>query len=65
MASGVQSLLDEGGVFMERQLIYLLAAADILLGFLILHRSSSRFGFDTYRSFLDREERMKKRMLRR
>ena len=50
---------------MERQLVYLLAAADIFLGFLILHRSSSRFGFDTYRSFLDREERIKKRMLRR
>lgn len=42
---------------MERIIIYILASANILVGFLILHRSSERFGFDTYRSFLDRQER--------
>ena len=46
---------------MEREFIYLLALADILLGFMILHRSSDRFGFSTYRSFLDREEKRRAR----
>ena len=40
---------------MERIFLYMLAIADILVGFAILHRSSDRFGFDTYRSFLDRQ----------
>lgn len=44
---------------MERIIIYILASANILVGFLILYRSSERFGFDTYRSFLDRQERKK------
>ena len=44
---------------MERLFIYILAVTDIAVGFLILHRSSERFGFDTYRSFLDRQERKK------
>ncbi len=42
---------------MERIWVYLLAVMDIVLGFVILHRSTDRFGFDTYRSFLDRQER--------
>ena len=46
---------------MERVILYLLAIANILLGFLILHRASDRFGLDTYRSFLDREERYRER----
>lgn len=42
---------------MERVILYLLASVNIFLGFLILHRCSDRFGFSTYRSFLDREEK--------
>ena len=45
---------------MERFFIYFLAVMDILLGFAILHRGSSRFGFDTYRRFLDREEKARR-----
>lgn len=45
---------------MERIFLYMLAIADILVGFAILHRSSDRFGFDTYRSFLDRQERQRR-----
>lgn len=44
---------------MERIFLYMLAIADILVGFAILHRNSDRFGFDTYRSFLDRQERQR------
>lgn len=44
---------------MERHFIYFLAVMNILLGFQILQRNSSRFGFDTYRRFLDREEKSK------
>lgn len=46
---------------MERIWIYLLAVMDILLGFAILHRSADRFGFDTYQSFLNRQEREQKK----
>ncbi len=42
---------------MYRILIYLLAIANIAVGFLIRRRSDSRFGFQTYRSYLDRVER--------
>ena len=42
---------------MERIWIYFLAAVNITVGFLILHRGTDRYGFDTYRSFLDREEK--------
>ena len=42
---------------MERIWIYFLAAVNITVGFLILHRGTDRYGFDTYRGFLDREEK--------
>lgn len=42
---------------MERIFLYVLAIANISVGFMIRYRSSQRFGFDTYRSFLDRVER--------
>ena len=45
------------GDFMERIFVYFLAVLNIAVGFLILHRSEDRFGPDTCRSFLDREER--------
>ena len=45
---------------MERELIYLLAISDIILGFFILHRGQDRFGLDTYRTFLNREERYRR-----
>lgn len=51
----------EGVIFMERLFLYFLAVINILVGFLILHRASDRFGLDTYRSFLDREERYRER----
>jgi len=44
---------------MEREGLYLLALVNILLGFRLLYRGGGRFGFQTYRSFLDREERKK------
>lgn len=42
---------------MERIVLYILAIANISVGFMIRYRSTQRFGFDTYRSFLDRIER--------
>lgn len=42
---------------MYRLLIYLFAIADMSLGFLIMYRNSRRFGFLTYRSYLERETR--------
>ncbi len=40
---------------MERGLIYLLAIADICLGFYFLYRSESRFGLLNYKRFIERE----------
>lgn len=42
---------------MERMFLYILAIANISVGFMVRYRSTQRFGFDTYRSFLDRVER--------
>ncbi len=39
-----------------RILIYLFALLDIAIGFLIYYRACGRFGFQTYRQFLDQEE---------
>ena len=48
----------ERGVWiLERGIIYLLAIANILVGFYLFYRGGGRFGFITYRTFLDREER--------
>ncbi len=41
--------------------IYLFTMVDIGIGFLILHRAKSRFGFLTYRRFLDRQRKSKNR----
>ena len=35
----------------------MLAIANILVGFYLFYRGGGRFGFMTYRTFLDREER--------
>ena len=57
--------MGEGRNFMERLFIYFLAAANILVGFLILSGSADRFGSETYRSFLDREEKSMEKSARR
>lgn len=46
---------------MEREIIYLLAVVNILVGFYLLYRGSGRFGMMTYRTFLNREEKQKNR----
>lgn len=40
---------------MYRALIYLFALVDIGIGLFIYYRACGRFGFQTYRQFLDRE----------
>jgi len=49
------------GTAMEREGLYLLTVVNILLGFRLLYRGGGRFGFQTYRSFLDREERRRRK----
>lgn len=46
---------------MERILIYTMAVLNILLGFWILYRGGGRFGLQTYRGYLNREEGLKKK----
>ena len=46
---------------MDRIFIYIMAAADILIGFLIFYRGTGRFGWMTYKSFLDRKEKKEKK----